>query len=238
MTNFVVTDLDGPILVVAPHPDDETLGCGGLIALATEAGIEVHTLFVTDGSASHPASQTHPPDVMAEIRAAEAEEALKRLGAEHQPRSFLKLRDGRLPPPGKHAYRDAVDIVSELVSGSRFKTVVVPWRRDPHTDHRISWRIAMDAVRGNGMQVTLLEYQIWLAENGQAEDWPGDGEVSDALLDISMVMERKHHALKAHRSQLGLVVDDDPSGFALSPKTIARLVGQTENYWVSRWPGP
>jgi len=238
MSRFAVTDLDGPILVVAPHPDDETLGCGGLIALATEAGIEVHTLFVTDGSASHPASQTHPPDVMAEIRAAEAEEALKLLGAEHQPRSFLKLRDGRLPPPGKHVYRDAVDIVSELVSGSRFKTVVVPWRRDPHTDHRISWRIAMDAVRGNGMQVTLLEYQIWLAENGQAEDWPGDGEVSDASLDISMVMERKHHALKAHRSQLGLVVDDDPSGFALSAETIARLVGQTENYWVSRWPAP
>lgn len=236
MSNFVVTDLDGPILVVAPHPDDETLGCGGLIALATEAGIEIHTLFVTDGSASHPASQNYPPDVMADIRAAEAEQALQRLGAENQPRSFLKLRDGRMPFPGKDGYRHAVDVVAELVSASRFKTVVVPWRRDPHTDHRISWRIATDAVRRNEMQVTLLEYQIWLEENGQADDWPGEGEVDDASLDISEVVDRKHHALEAHRSQLGLVVDDDPSGFALSSQTIARLVGQTESYWVTRWP--
>src|SRR5690606_38092378 len=48
--------LDGPLLVIAPHPDDETLGCGGVIALATCRNVRVHTVFVTDGGASHPNS--------------------------------------------------------------------------------------------------------------------------------------------------------------------------------------
>lgn len=235
MKRFVVSDLDGPILVVAPHPDDETLGCGGLIALATRAGIKVHTLFVTDGSASHPGSKNYPPVVMADIRAAEAEEALRRR-AGHQPRSFLKLRDGQMPMPGEDAYADAMDVVSKLCSVFKFRTVVMPWRRDPHTDHRISWRIAADAVARTGMQITSMEYQIWLAENGCPEDWPAKAEVSDATLDISEVVDLKRHALAAHRSQFGLVVDDDPSGFALSSQTIARLVSDNEAYWVTRWP--
>ncbi|WP_099867230.1 PIG-L deacetylase family protein [Pararhizobium haloflavum] len=236
MSRFVVTDLGEPILVVAPHPDDETLGCGGLIALAMKVGIKVHTLFVTDGSASHPASKKYTPDLMADIRAAEAQEALRRLGAKNQPSSFLKLRDGRMPVPGQNEYADVVDFVSDLVSVSKFKTVIVPWRRDPHTDHRICWQIATDAVRRSGRQTTFLEYQIWLEESGRPEDWPGEAEVDDATLDISEVVDIKLHALAAHRSQMGMVVDDDPSGFVLSSKTIARLVVDTESYWVSRWP--
>ena len=50
----------GPILVLAPHPDDESLGCGGLIAQACAAGIEVHVAILTDGSMSHPNSAAFP----------------------------------------------------------------------------------------------------------------------------------------------------------------------------------
>lgn len=238
MTCISIADLQAPILVIVPHPDDETLGCGGLIALASEAGVEVTLLFVTDGRASHPASKAVPPDAMAALRADEAEQALERLGAAHQPRCFLGLRDGDMPRAGSSGNAAAVDAVATLFHASRFGTVVAPWRRDPHTDHRISWQITTDAMKRFRLPLTLLEYHIWLAETGSAADWPEDDEVEEVTLDIASVVQRKHHALEAHRSQLGLVVGDDPNGFVLSPQTIARLVTDHETFWVTQWPDP
>lgn len=237
VTFLSITDIEPPVLIVAPHPDDETLGCGGLIALASQKGLEVHVLFVTDGSASHPASKECPPEAMAVLRADEADEALRRLGARHQLRTFLRLRDGAMPKPGSRDYINAVDKLVALFSERHFRTVVTPWRRDPHTDHRISWQIAIDAIEQHGQPLTLLEYQVWLAENGTMEDWPETGEVEEFRLDVTSVFRMKRDALAAHRSQLGLIVTDDPQGFVLSAATIARLITDHEIFWVSRWPG-
>src|ERR1700731_2508358 len=60
-----VADLDqifgtGGIVVVAPHPDDETLGCGGLIALASQLGRNIQVVFISDGVGSHPNSRLYP----------------------------------------------------------------------------------------------------------------------------------------------------------------------------------
>ena len=52
----------GPTLVVAPHQDDESLGCGGAIALLAQAGVPVRVLFVSDGTKSHVGSPSYPPE--------------------------------------------------------------------------------------------------------------------------------------------------------------------------------
>ena len=73
MTPLLFALPQGPVLVIAPHPDDETLGCGGLIAASVRAGHRVHTVFVTEGGASHPACRSWTRPERAAQREAEAE---------------------------------------------------------------------------------------------------------------------------------------------------------------------
>src|SRR6202044_4049231 len=75
------------ILVVAPHPDDESLGCGGLISLSAQAGSSVYIGFVTDGAASHRNSTAWSPVRLAAQREQEASRALACLGLENAPLS-------------------------------------------------------------------------------------------------------------------------------------------------------
>src|SRR4051812_6496913 len=89
----------GPTLVVAPHPDDEALGCGGVIALLRQAGISVHVIVASDGAASHPGSKTHPPPVLGELRRAEAEAGCRLLGVPTDDVTFLGFPDGVVPRP-------------------------------------------------------------------------------------------------------------------------------------------
>ena len=88
------------ILVVAPHPDDETLGCGGLVSLLAQNGSVFYIVFVTDGSASHRNSTAWPTARLAAQREQEARNALVCLGIANAPRLFLRLPDANMPAPG------------------------------------------------------------------------------------------------------------------------------------------
>ncbi|TPE46857.1 PIG-L deacetylase family protein [Amaricoccus solimangrovi] len=220
---------DGPVLVVAPHPDDETLGCGGLIAAAVARGLATHVLFVTDGGASHPGSRAWPRARLARRREAEAEEALRRLGAGGAPRTFLRLPDAGMPPRGSPAHAEALGTVTRLVRDLGPALVLLPWRRDPHRDHRDAWALATEALARAPARPEVLEYAIWLDELGAPEDHPAATEMEPVSLRVSP--EVKRGALRAHASQLGLLVEDDPTGFVLGPATIDRLTGPEEIYW-------
>lgn len=228
-------NLPHPIAVFAPHPDDETLGCGGLIAMACRMEIDIHAIFVTDGGASHPGSRTWSRAALAEIRMKEAEEALEALGAATCPRSFLQLPDGEMPSPGSAAYNEAARQIRTILEEEQSGTLVLPWRRDPHADHRRTWTLARDGANGLGRPFVVLEYPIWLEENGTDEDWPCVGEVDQRVLDIEPVRPMKEAAIAAHRSQLGELIHDDPTGFALSHATLERLVTNSERFWLSSW---
>ncbi len=219
------------ILVIAPHPDDETLGCGGLIAALCAAGRAFHIVFVTDGGASHTRSRDWPRERLAGQREAEAEEALARLGAAGQARTFLRLHDADMPARGSPAWRDALEQLSGIVAAFRPDLVLVPWRRDPHRDHRDSWRLTMDALQACGAAPETLEYAIWLDELGAPEDRPAPGEAELIAFDIADAVARKRDAVAAHLSQTTGLIADDPSGFRLSPETIDRLTGPVEAYW-------
>src|SRR6476646_4617280 len=80
-------------LIVAPHQDDETLGCGGLIALKREQGIPVQVVFITDGAASHTWHPRFKAGEIAPIRKQEALTALAILGVEQTQIHFLDKRD-------------------------------------------------------------------------------------------------------------------------------------------------
>lgn len=219
------------VLVIAPHPDDETLGCGGLIARLVATGGTVHTVFLTDGGASHRASRAWPRPRLAALRELEAADALAALGGADSPRTFLRLPDAAMPPQGSEEWADARDTLTDVITSLQPDLAILPWRRDPHCDHRDGWRLANEALRRAGVHPPILEYAIWLDELGAPEDFPVAGEVQAIRVDISSETPAKRAALAAHRSQTTDLIDDDPTAFRLRPATIARLTGGTELYW-------
>ena len=84
----------GTCLILAPHPDDESLGCGGLIAACVAAGRPPLVAVLTDGAGSHPNSRTYPPDRLRAVRAQEVRTAVGMLGLPPGP-------DG-VPEPAGH----------------------------------------------------------------------------------------------------------------------------------------
>lgn len=136
----------GTTLVVAPHPDDESLGCGGAIALLRRRGCRVHVLFVTDGAASHLHSRRYPPDELRALREREACSALSALGVARKHVAFLRLPDGAMPSPGSAEFDRAVDRIRGLLAEIAPQTLLLPWRRDPHPDHRAAVRLVRAAL--------------------------------------------------------------------------------------------
>ncbi len=78
------------MLAVAPHPDDDAIGCGGTLALARDAGLPVRVLYVTDGSASHAGSVNYPPSQLRDVRECEARAGLEALGIDAACARFLR----------------------------------------------------------------------------------------------------------------------------------------------------
>ncbi len=219
------------LLVVAPHPDDESLGCGGLLWHFARLGRPLHVAFVTEGGASHRHSPTWPRARLAAAREAEAEEALRELGLANAPRSFLRLPDADMPAMGTPAHAAALAAAVDIVRTVRPDLVLLPWRRDPHRDHRDSWQLFSQALTEAGHSAEVLEYAIWLDEIGAPEDHPAPGEMERIDYAIGPAEAAKRRAVAAHRTQTGAVIDDDPTAFRLTPETIDRLVGALETYW-------
>ena len=102
---------DRPFIVVAPHPDDESLACGGLIADACRQGLRGKVVIVSDGAGSHPNSKAYPPDRLKALREEEARRAGAELGLEPEDMLFLGLPDRFVPYEGEEAERAIGQIV-------------------------------------------------------------------------------------------------------------------------------
>jgi LmbE family N-acetylglucosaminyl deacetylase len=114
---------DRPFIVVAPHPDDESLACGGLIADACRQGVRGKVVIFSDGSGSHPNSKACPPDRLASLREEEARQAGAELGLKPEEMLFLRLPDRFVPYRGEDAERAIgviADCVREIGAGSLF----------------------------------------------------------------------------------------------------------------------
>ena len=178
-------------VVVAPHPDDETLGAGGVVATMGRAGGEVTVLAVTDGEASH-------PDVpgLGTRRRREQRRALHHLG--------WRVVCDRLAVPDGEVVAHAgllADALTALVDAAT--TVVAPWRGDGHPDHDACGEVAHRVAAAAGAR--LLSYPIWLWQWAPATALDG---LPVRRLDLGDEVHRsKGEALAAFRSQLE---GDDP----------------------------
>lgn len=154
------------MIVVAPHPDDEILGVGGLMSIAASSGIPVSVVAVTDGGASHPGSPTVTEEQLTDLRPAEAQRALRELGLDIDP-IRLGFTDGSVA-----ADEDALArALTELLSGGQGTWCLTPWRGDRHPDHEATARACLTAARRVG--IAVLEYPVWMWHWAH----PGDGDV-------------------------------------------------------------
>ncbi|MDF9797080.1 LmbE family N-acetylglucosaminyl deacetylase [Catalinimonas alkaloidigena] len=220
----------GKTLVVAPHADDETLGCGGAIAALCRRKLPVHILMVSDGSMSHPRSEKFPAPIRIVIREKEARRALKLLGADPELSLFLRLPDTQVPFPGHVEFASAVEAVRAYLERIQPDTILLPWRRDPHCDHRASWEILRAALTESRMKTLWQEYFIWTWASVQAADLPRPEEGKLWRLSVEESLERKKKAIEAHVSQTTRMIDDDPEGFILKPEVITHFTQPFEVY--------
>lgn len=219
----------GPTLVVAPHPDDDVLGCGGTIALLREHGVPVWVVIASDGAASHPHSQRFPASMMRELRAAETLEGLAAVGVDRAAVTFLNLPDGAVPQPGTPGADAAIAgaaiqvAVATLAGLPGVNTVLLPWRRDPHDDHRATWALFTAALDALDSPVRRIEYPIWLLVHPGPDDLPEPHEGRLWRRDIAPVLDCKRAAILAHRSQTTDMIDDDPTGYCLPPAVLEQF---------------
>jgi LmbE family N-acetylglucosaminyl deacetylase len=184
---------DRRAVVIAPHPDDEVLAAGGLLALLARIGRETLVVAVTDGEASHRGSANWPRARLLDQRPQESALALARLG---QAGDMLRLG----LPDGGIARRSAT-LVRRLEEVVRPGDVLIStWRLDGHPDHEATGRAAAKVAAHVG--ASLIEAPVW------AWHWatPNDVRLPWARacrmpLDPDIV-ERKTSAVLAFQSQL------------------------------------
>ena len=226
----------GPTLVVAPHPDDEALGCGGAIALLRRAGCPVRVLVMSDGTQSHPCSRRYPAPALRALREAESLAGLAILGVPPEAVTFLGLQDRAVPTPASADFSAVVTrcraaLAAEAVAP---RTILLPWRRDPHPDHRATWQVVRAAVAHWRPAPRLLEYPIWLWELDEPGAAPLPGEVVAWRLDVGDGLAHKAEAIASHRSQTTGLIDDDPTGFQLTPAMLAHFARPWELFLEGR----
>lgn len=229
----------GSTVVIAPHPDDEALGCGGLLALLRQASQPVAAVLVSDGTMSHPNSALFPAPARQAIREGEFRHALTILGLEQAEPLLLALPDGQVPDsadaPG---FVEAVARLQEFLEQQQAATVLVPWRRDPHPDHRATSRLVQAALATMPHPPRCIEYVVWAWERAAPEDLPKPtDDVNGFRLDVSAVTAQKQRAIAAHRSQVAPgVFTDDPAGFLLSQEMLAHFAGTYEVFFEAFKP--
>ena len=221
----------GSTVVVVPHPDDEALGCGGLLALLRQAGLPVAAALVSDGTMSHPDSQEFSATARRELRYAEFRHALAVLGVdENHEVLYLGLPDSQVPSTGP-AFERAAAQLATFLQEKQADTVLVPWRRDPHPDHRATAALVAAALGQLPQPPRRLEYVVWAWERADPADLPRPEEGTGFQLDIAAVLPTKQRAIAAHRSQLQPgTITDDPSGFLLSEHMLSHFAQPVEVY--------
>ena len=196
----------GRLIVVAAHPDDESLGAGGLIAVAGQLGLGITVILATNGEASHPRSPTLTPADLVAVRRVEMVNAVRALA----PTAVVRLLD--LPDGDLSQHRNSLDeaLSDEVAAGlpdagtAGATWVVAPWRLDGHPDHTAAGEVAAVVAARTGAR--LLEYPIWAWHWSTPEDpvWPtGHGRTALWSLDLdAAARERKNTAMAAHTSQV------------------------------------
>ena len=178
------------ILVLAPHMDDETIGCGGTLALHAQRGAQVTVVFLTDGrngssevNTLYGEERERKQQELIELRTTEARAALLRLGVNRM--VCLDAEDGALDK-----CEWAAEKLRDVLLKHQPEIVYLPFYLEEHPDHRAASRVLLDAVAGTSLQFQCMGYEVWTPL------------FPNCLVRIDSTVETKKQALQEYRSQL------------------------------------
>lgn len=221
----------GTTLIVAPHADDESLGCGGVISLLRKYGQTVYILLLSDGTLSHPNSIEYPSEKLRDLREQELINAAEILNVPTENIIFCRYPDRNVPSIQDKGFDVAVTSISKMMSMINPQSIFVPWRRDPHPDHKAAFQLINAAETSNAK---IYEYPIWLTELGESGDEPTNEESMPFRLNISSVLSQKQEAISKHLSQITDLIKDDPEGFQLSQEMLDQFNVPYETFFISK----
>ncbi|MBN1276164.1 MAG: PIG-L family deacetylase [Deltaproteobacteria bacterium] len=202
-------------LVFSPHPDDETIGCGGSLALHAAAGDQVKVVFLTDGAKGDTSGRIDRDSYVA-IRQKEAERACACLGISDF--EFWSYEDR-----GLAGSRGVLRRIMDLFEVFRPELVYVPSPMEFHPDHRAACFLVCDAIKGCPFDFDVAFYEV------------GQPIWVNLLVDISSVIDLKQRAIEAYESQLR---ERDYKGMIMALNRFRRLTlseGVTHAEGYSFW---
>lgn len=197
------------VLVIAAHPDDEVLGCGGTIARHAFEGDIVHVIFVADGETSRSGSG----QVEIERRHDAAREAAAVLGA--RPPFFLDLPDNRLD---SMPILSVIQALEERAAPLEPRIIYTHHAGDLNVDHRIVTQATLTAFRpqpGNCVNA-IYGFEV-LSSTGWGD--PSDQFQPARIVDISSFMPKKFEALQCYHNEIR------EAPHARSAKAVEHLAG-------------
>jgi LmbE family N-acetylglucosaminyl deacetylase len=170
------------VVVIAPHPDDESIGCGGTIGLHVEQGDRVAVFFLTSGELG----LKHLPREKAwAVREEEARAAAEVLGIGQL--HFLRQPDWFLGD----SVAAAAEVLRPILQQEKPSSIYLPHPNEWHPDHKASLPIVEAALAGSDLKPELLMYEVWTPLGAY-----------DHVEDISAVMARKLQAVRRYTTQL------------------------------------
>ncbi len=219
-------DLRGErLLVLAPHPDDEVIGCGGVLARHLDLGCPVRILIATDGSEADPGEADR--DAYRDRREQETRQGLALLGG------VCEITFLRAPDRGLAAASPSVSAaIAGLLRTFRPDLILLPSPIEIHPDHSALAQLFCQLIQGDQtLAAELAVTRVGFYEIGQPLR-------PNVLVDITDVAERKYAAISAHASQTAL---HDYVGFtrglnAYRAMTLTADCSRAEAYWVTDLP--
>jgi LmbE family N-acetylglucosaminyl deacetylase len=212
-------------VVLAPHPDDETLGCGATIMRKLAAGTAVTVVIATDGRHSHYSSKISA-EALIEIREEEARVAASILGLQRERVVFLRFEDGHLTD-NRRLLRDRL---VEIIDTANPKEIFVSSIVDAHPDHRVLAELARDlAWARRDRSPEVYEYPIWFWD-------PRIWRVKHLLglrprkVRTENFLPRKREAIAAYRSQVTNLTGET-SGAPLRPNFLRQFLQPEEIFF-------
>lgn len=229
-TACIDTLLDGPILVLAPHPDDETLGCGALLSHAF-ARHGAHVICMTDGSAAPDGPWTWSPGEHGRHRLGELDLAVSHLGGHASDITCLRRPAGWTERT--ETFRMLATHIGVIAGSVGARRIFATAGTGGNDDHRATACVAELAASLYGLD--LWYYPVWSQWN--AADLADRSRIARAhRLPLGAATEAKTRALGAHRSQLDAAVPDAVA-WPGAPRTLRDLfLGRDEVFFKPASP--
>lgn len=179
------------ILVISPHPDDESIGCGGTLRRHVLEGDTVQVVFLTSGErGGHGRSRE---DTM-RIREQEAREAAAILG-------LAEIEFWRVPNGSLRMTKKLIDRLSSRLNEWPADIIYTTHDREMHPEHRAAARLVRRAVSGLSAKTAkpkVFMFEVWTPLQRM-----------DEIVDITPYIEAKREAIRAHQSQCEVMGFDD-----------------------------